>query len=505
MQLHAKKNIEQSRLLSAQQFVADLWLALLPFAFASLGLAFELESLEVTGFLIVLLFGCSFILCLRRIRRDLLDKRFNGLAVLIGFVFWYSYPALINLIIDNGKFGHSFSIPITNRLIILTTLYLSMFLLSWMISYHVFVAIQTKRVMIPTKDKVQRINVKRVIFLSIVCCLIGLLPYILSGLSFNQVIESVLQGREASKPWLHLDNLGNSTSPFLFLAQTSLVAGCSLLWGGLLYGNISRWARLVIFGLASCFSLLLFFDNGTRALTALVLLPVIGVWVTQLWKRYRIRAFVIISGLLVLLFLVFQFQLLFRVSRTRDTISASLFERWATLGGTTDYFEETLFTVSIVPEFHDFFYESATLQFLVFPIPRFIWPEKPASEVVWFYSLMRWNIDIYQGGGNVFPGIVGQYYMSWRELGPVIVAVTFGLLTAYFDRLFTSIWRFDEKYMSLMAAMLAVGVFISFRFVSPSNFYPIGLAYFILLMSQERSQKKRFRRRRVLAVKGNTL
>ncbi len=216
-------------------------------------------------------------------------------------------------------------------------------------------------------------------------------------------------------------------------------------------------ARVAFGGLALVLTLLIYFDQGTRSITVLVLLPTLLTLFVRLYRRSRrsfVLAILLVGGALVVLL---QYQLLFRSTYTREFASDRILEDVATLGGTSDYFTETLLAVQLVPSYHEFFRESALLQFVVSPIPRFIWADKPVTQVAWFYTLFRWGVDIYTESGNVFPGIVGQYYMSWGWLGAVILGFVMACFTRIADRILQKTDPESSPYQFLVGAMLGTG------------------------------------------------
>ena len=111
----------------------------------------------------------------------------------------------------------------------------------------------------------------------------------------------------------------------------------------------------------------------------------------------------------------------------------ALFRNAITLNGSTDFFSETMFAVNIVVQKHGYIFESNVWLFLVHLVPRAIWVGKPVSEVSEIFIFERWGIDIYTQGGNVLPGVVGQYYMSQGVIGVLLGGVFFGVLCKFID------------------------------------------------------------------------
>jgi oligosaccharide repeat unit polymerase len=309
--------------------------------------------------------------------------------------------------------------------------FLSLFLVTWVLTDHFFARFRFFR---PAFSAVSfETNPWRLTWMAIAFCAAGFVPYALSGHGTSEVISLIFQSRMAEKPWLHWQNLGDFRSPFLYISHSAMTAGACVLWLTTQEKKLSFSQRFLVGIIALIVSLVIFFDQGTRSTMALVLLPVFMVKFFEASKGSRVR-FAISAFAFVMLFMaLLQYQLVFRTGGILAGLPNFQLFKWVTLEDTTDMFSETVFSLKLVPALHDYFRESVLVQFLVSPIPRFIWPSKPASEVVWFYTLHRWGIDIYEGGGNIFPGMVGHSYMSWGGWGPIFLGGFMGWLSCRID------------------------------------------------------------------------
>jgi ABC-type Na+ efflux pump permease subunit len=195
------------------------------------------------------------------------------------------------------------------------------------------------------------------------------------------------------------------------------------------------------------------------------------------WLRLAAIAAVAIGAL--------QVQLIYRAAWTRGRWQSRLFQEWFTLGDTIDQFRETAFAVKVVPSAHPFFHESVLFQFLASPIPRVLWPGKPVSQVVRFFTLERWNIDVLTDAGNVFPGILGQFYMSWGASGVVGIAALFAFGAALVDR---GVRRNagSDHYATAIWLMAATFLVLSFRVLAPAPGYPIVLCWILVALARAR-------------------
>lgn len=438
-------------------------------------------NLDAIRFLIFLLFACSVGLVIRRLRKGLTLDRIANIAFVAGFVFWYSYPALVSFFLPNYRLNYDIYQFINDETIVWALINLSLFLLSGVVVSTLF---PLSNSIYPTDVFVEsRTNPVSIIKLALGGSLFGMTPFILSENSFSEILYAISQSRALDKPWLQTENLGNAISPITLVTSSVMVASASLLWIVIQDKRVSKGIRVPIGFIALFVTTIIYFDQGTRSITALIIIPPIIVNFITLWRYSRPRAVVMFLLMSVIGTLLLQFQVLYRSSYTRSVILESISENWMTLRGTIDFFQETLFAVRLVPTFHDYFREIPLLDFLVSPIPRIVWPTKPVSDVVWFFTLSRSNIDIYTQGGNVLPGIVGQYYMSWGWAGPVMIGAFLGWLTSRLGIVLSRINIESNIYFSALGVMSVVWIFISYRLLSPGFLYPVIFAAMIIFAS----------------------
>ena len=458
-------------------------LAGIPLATSLAMIALESFNAEAVPVLVFLLFFSSISALITRMRRGITLGKLASLTFIAGFVFWYSYPAFISHFLPDYALDQNVYVFIDPETIIWSVAYLSLFLLCGLISSLFFSSSHPSP--IPNGTTYPRANGSRIIGLSLVGCFLGISSYLALGGSISTIISGIIESRAIEKPWLQAENLGNVISAFTYVTSSAMVSGACLLWAATLDKSVSKLARLVVWVVAFVITITIYFDHGTRSIFALVFLPYVTMLISVLWQRSRLYSVVVCLIVLTVVIVALQFQMLYRADYTRSEIYNLLFQEWFTLGGTIDYFKETLFAVRLVPEDHDFFKESVFVQFLVSPIPRFIWPEKPATELVWFYTMSRWNVDIYMQGGTALPGIVGQYYMSWGWIGPMMIGGLFGWLTARLDSFLSKVEANSDPYTSALGIMLVVWIFISYRLLSPGFFYPVMASALIVLLSRK--------------------
>jgi hypothetical protein len=465
-------------------FVKDLVYSGVPLISSLISILFQVSSPSVIRSLVLILITCSVLLVIRRIRMDWKDGRLAGVAVVTGFFGWYAFPAFINFYSEQNSYINDLSIFLDQGNATRAVAYLSLFLFIWVLTDHYFDKIRLFRSEFPTVF--YKTNPVRLTMLGIACCTVGFIPYVVSGMGISEIISLIFQSRLAEKPWIHTENLGNFRSPFLFIAQSAMTAGACILWLVTQEKSFPVYQKIVIGVCALIVSLLIFFDQGTRSVVALIILPVLLIKIFEVWKRSKLRFMISVFVFGVVFVALLQFLLFFRISGIPTGLPYPQILKWATLDDTTDMFSETVYALHLIPASHDFFRESVLVQFLVSPIPRFVWPSKPANQVVWYYTLHRWGIDIYEGGGNVFPGIVGQSYMSWGVWGPIFLGMFMGCLSSMADDFLARTNNFPNLYYRAIGVIISVWILLSYRVISPGLLYPVMIVFFIIRISSMR-------------------
>ncbi len=405
-----------------------------------------------------------------------------GFFFVLAFLIWYAYPLMVSLAGLGAETPTESPENVGPFILALTCI--ALFLLSGMgamFVVDVMLNLRRRRWVRP-----RRTCRKRLLGLALCACLVGLLPYFLYGESVASVVKAVLGGRSVVKPWIQVSRFGNEASALGYLCSSGLVAGTALLWSILEEKKLRITTRTGILIIALFTTALVYLDFGTRSIVALVIIPPCGLWLMKIWRTHKVKAIRIGVSATFFIILLVQFQVLFRTERTRDSISTEIWADWLTLRGTIDYFRETVFVVRLVPEMVPYQNENILKTFLVSPIPRFLWPNKPVSGTVWLYSLFRWNIDIDKSGGNMLPGIVGQWYMSWGWLGAVFGGALLGSIVRIFDRFGLRAWRRRKRYETLVILSFGVWVFLSFRLLSPGFLYPVIFLGGIVYISQKK-------------------
>ena len=309
---------------------------------------------------------------------------------------------------------------------------------------------------------------------AIALLLAGLLPFVLSGQSLQQILSAILASRTEEKVWRQALPLGDATTAWSYLAASSMVGGATLLWAAV----VSRgWSRAKIPALlATVATATIYFDHGTRSVFAIIVVPAIVLLLHRLSHFSRLTAFSMGVAAAAVLTLALQFQLAYRTDVGRSDLTNRVTEDVLLLGGTIDFFCETAVSFELVPAVHPYFRQSVALEFALSAIPRFLWPSKPAPEIVPFFTVQRTGASVYDAGGNILPGVIGQHYMNWGWLGILALGLGAGVLSAFLDARIASTLAARHYYRAAVFLMLASWALVSFRLLSPGFLYPVLFA-----------------------------
>lgn len=148
-----------------------------------------------------------------------------------------------------------------------------------------------------------------------------------------------------------------------------------------------------------------------------------------------------------------------------------------------NFFDEFLFGVRFVEERGGYVAENPIYMFLTQFIPRFIWPEKPTSQIVREVTMDRWGIDPDKGAGNLLTGIFGQFYIGMGLLGIALCILLISSLSHYIRTISLKIESNNNPFENtIYITLLFVAHISSFRFFAQSNFMPLFASMAIIII-----------------------
>lgn len=167
-----------------------------------------------------------------------------------------------------------------------------------------------------------------------------------------------------------------------------------------------------------------FFAGGRRYFAFLVLASMLYLYDSAPKHRRVIWAAYLALALIILLVLM-QVQVQFRAAGFADIDVAAL-ETHIGAFQRDNIFYWMLTAVSVMPEQYSFTREIPFVDFLIHPIPRFLWPGKPISEG---FPFQRWE------DASLTISVIGEFFIAQGLIGVIIAGLAYGWGARNWDEL----------------------------------------------------------------------
>lgn len=405
-----------------------------------------------------------------------LKYRFYGLynclsyfIVCVAFLFWYAVPAALFLFKRSPNYVHNINIQTSS--VVMASLSVIFVMGGFSFIYWILKNSFPENLINIKRQRMyvcQEFHLLRIILFSTV---IGILPYIISNsfLDFNAIFAG---RRAADATWLPTSRLGGkqSLSFFLFHFQTLAMMLAAFL---LIYGK----RKALSFFLFSFNAMFRAFTMGTRSPFLMMLIGLISLVIvfppasTMLNKKrivvLCISIIVVFSGISNVMLVTRSQGIPFYKLRIDQFLQT--WQNELDTGIANDMFSETVICSEYLRTEKPLG-ESQLLLFIINPIPRLLWPEKPASQVGDYYNHIRMEVEGDDYLGNVLPGIIGQFGLAGGIWGFVSLSFTISLICYFLDILRKKI---NRMYIVYIVNLSAGFMFISFRNFATQYAYPI--------------------------------
>jgi hypothetical protein len=397
----------------------------------------------------------------------LLRRGRGGVAlgvVVIGIIFWIGLPALT-------YFPAVTEFPIRRGTLVseiedfqAALLGWSAFLLSVLIGYLLSpTGLRRRQFTVRGFGRVDE-NGRHVLAISMVLALVAFAFYLALSGSPNSMVQSALSGR-GGKPWSSVGNYGTYLTPAHNAAQAAHVlsaglAGVLITNRGLRHKLSAQGALLVIAAViigvfAGAWVVL---ESGTRATLLQLSMPALVLLTTHRIHR---------SVRLILVGLVAVSLMLALASFQRSTRDSGLVGRENLSSDFTvqiqdnDFLEFTAHSFSFIRSGQGSTqWDSPLFGVAAGPIPRVLWPGKPEPTATYDLSSAARGYDVRARGGNIIPGLVGQYFMSLSWLGVTWIGLLFGLVARTLD------YTLQRESLERLSLVLFTGIAAGYLFVS---------------------------------------
>jgi hypothetical protein len=426
-------------------------------------------------------------------------RRFGvgGILLYAGVLIWFSYDYLTQWAFGgNGEFAADFRPMIVAKAAFWHCLFIMLTSVGLLIRPSRRLFAIANRIPEPTSPTFYFV-------LTMAVCLIGISPYFIftSEPWYVSIYKAILQGRSGEGVQWTVGRTGNVNYSWGgYVAQIIEIGQ----FGGQLAGFYAILIARTWVGRLFCwawwaFYLLLAFGTGTRGEVAYVCMPIVVLMFLKhqavaaaFMRRHSVRAYLLCGALAILLVLLVQLQATFRTLGFRD-VSVTDVNVLKIRGNSM--FSEGLQGYTLVPEFHDYFYNSfpgetvvrpmpqSLFNFLIGPIPRALWPGKPIDPVfIWYGETVMGQSFQGEGlnGTTITPGIVGHWYMRYGFFGVVEGALLFGWLLRFTEHVL------QQAGSRIMLTILALGLmtwlFRCYRDFSYTLLYPLMMGMLVLML-----------------------
>lgn len=242
------------------------------------------------------------------------------------------------------------------------------------------------------------------------------------------------------------------------------------------------------------------FGSGTRGQVLFMGLPALALLYLKYqsmaaWLMHRVSLRAYIYTALIALFMLFlvQFQGYFRTVGFSDDVVQSTNFKLLKLRGNT-MFSEGLLGYALIPEVEKHFYDTVpgmtlirpipqtAYWFLVGPIPRAIWNNKPIDPVWSWYNFSYTGGRHSTGGTTISQGLVGYWFFRYGLSGVIQGGLLLGWLMMVAER---ALQRAQGKPMRILFSLgFATWLFRIFRGLNFNDLYPLmvgGLLLFVII------------------------
>ena len=211
--------------------------------------------------------------------------------------------------------------------------------------------------------------------------------------------------------------LGTGRDFLISLSQFFLIAAPFLAIWALKRVPLSQWKKVVLVFILVSVSITMFF-SGARRLFAFIVIGLSIYIYTAMTRRNKRRWWIIFLLVPFMLLWLMQIQVQFRGVGFYDIDLRSVEKRLGYMHRDNNFYWLAT-AVDVMPEQFSFTREWPFLNFFIHPIPRFLWPGKPASEG---YPFIKWD----QAGATLSSSVIGDFYVAQGLLGVIIAGLFYG-------------------------------------------------------------------------------
>ena len=398
--------------------------------------------------------------------RQSLQSGVMGRPLLLGSLLIAFYGEAFVSSLQNPAFRMPFEAPVgfdqfPISLVRIGLVYVALFQLATLAGYSLRFR-RTARIFNVANRQDRSSGVVRIALYLLAAC--AWVPLIASyGLNFTGIVHVLLSSRHAVS-----DVAGNDAGLLVNFSSLSLFGSAALLAKALFSRSPLKLLDLVV----AFIGVVPTIASGTRYRLLYVFVPLLVIAFARLVARrqYRRLALIAVGGMLMLM--LFQAQSAVRRvgwNHLLEVKSDTFLAMKPTL-----QFDSLLFAVYLVPSHHPYFMEPMTPYFFTHWVPRKIWPDKPMSKALEYYS-STWTRGAKFTQFNVTPSVIGQYYLSWGVAGVPTIGLWIGFLVYIADSCMLRANVSKHQLAAVSIGMAYAFIIACLRFYGPLYFVHFAL------------------------------
>ena len=303
-----------------------------------------------------------------RVRQKLGECYEIGAAVVqVGVIFWFLIPGLSTALTPEQWHQQAVLVRIDNSDALYAFLAVSLFHFGFTLAYLApavpgLVALQLRVFGVESMDDTQR--AVRVLFIA---ALASLAFYVVAAGGVSSAFSFISGSRTVLKPWDSQGNYGTQLSPFHVLFSSILVAVSVYTTHLALSARMPRFRTFAVSAIAVLCVLTVAVESGTRSMLLLCLgPPVILFSRAHLGRGVHLRAAVLVGGFVVMAIVAANLQRTYRtIGDVEQVVDLTVRDN--------DLLVETAFAVAVRQLGEELTYDSAFINILTGPFPRYLW------------------------------------------------------------------------------------------------------------------------------------
>ena len=308
-----------------------------------------------------------------------------------------------------------------------------------------------------------------------ICALIGFTPVaIYSGLQLQQLLTSMMQMRKGWGGLLSRGRYGDFRAAMLQLEY--FVRGASPFAFILFLDRRSTFFQKSVCALTAFWPVIRAYGSGTRSALIVAVLPLLAVIYYRCTPQ--LQKMLIYIGIASTPFVYFLMAAIV-ASRNSGQLDLSKGSNVVYVGN--EMLQELAYIIDSVPERCDYQWGYSYYVQIVNPIPRFLWPDKPAIDSGLLMAQLKGQVN--QTGEAYLtssPGLLGEMYLNFGGWGVVALSFFGGWLVRGWDRI-PLMHGNSLPTMILYCCGLAI-LFVIGRSFNATAFYAILFLYVGLLI-----------------------